>query len=190
MKWMNGSEMLKNIAEETKLIKDVITSENVKSLGYSTMANGMLVKPIVSASNKAQIIQFPNMSASEALAVGGAATGGATAAGANFTVINGGAGAGAATSSAGILSAAVPVVVSCLAAVGGYLIGNELYEHNSEFFDELTGPLMEKFVDGTNNLMVLLDSDGNTYIDKEAYEILLNKLNSPSEIVFSKYFES
>lgn len=183
MKWMNGSEMLKNIAEETKLIKDVITSENVKSLGYSTMANGMLVKPIVSASNKAQIIQFPNMSASEALAVGGAATGGAAATGANFTVINGGAGAGAATSSAGILSAAVPVVVSCLAAVGGYLIGNELYEHNSEFFDELTGPLMEKFVDGTNNLMVLLDSDGNTYIDKEAYEILLNKLNSYPDIL-------
>lgn len=188
MEWMKGKELLETIKEQCALISGMSMSEAAKSLGYSTMANGTLIKPVINTT-AAKIIQFPGASAAEAYAVGGTmATGAATSTAANLTLVNTTAGATAAgaSSSAGVLSVAAPIALSALAAVGGYLIGNEIYEHNQEFFDELLEPVDKFIYDGTQNFMALFDSNGYTYLDKRAYDILKEKLDSiPNTLVFS-----
>ena len=180
MEWMNGKELLETIKTQCALISGMSMNEAAKSLGYSTMANGTLIKPVVNTT-ATQIIQFPAATAAEAYAVGGVvATGGAASTAANLTLVNTTAGATAAGSSsvAGVLSVAAPIALSALAAVGGFLIGNELYEHNQKFFDDLTGPLMEHLADGTVNMMGLFDKQGNTYLSKVAYDAILERFNN------------
>lgn len=180
MEWMNGKELLETIKTQCGLVAGMGMNEAAKSLGYSAMANGALIKPVVNTT-ATQIIQFPAATAAEAYAVGGAAaTGAATSTAANLTLVNTTAGATAAGSSsvAGVLSVAAPIALSALAAVGGFLIGNELYEHNQEFFDDLTGPLMEHLADGTVNMMGLFDKQGNTYLSKVAYDAVLERFNN------------
>lgn len=188
MEWMKGEELLETIKKQSALIAGMSMNEAAKSLGYSTMANGTLIKPVINTT-AAQIIQFPATTAAEAYAVGGTlATGAATSTAANLTLVNTTAGATAAgaSSSAGVLSVAAPIALSALAAVGGYLIGNEIYEHNQKFFDELLEPVNKYIYDGTQNFMALFDSNGYTYLDKRAYDILKEKLDSiPNTLVFS-----
>lgn len=180
MEWMKGEELLETIKKYCSLIAGMGLSEAARSIGCSTMANGTLIKPVIN-STAAQIIQFPGATAAEAYAVGGTvATGAATSTAANLTLVNTTAGATAAGSSsaAGVLSVAAPIALSALSAVGGYLIGNEIYEHNQEFFDELLEPVNKFIYDGTQNFMALFDSNGYTYLDKRAYDILKEKLDS------------
>lgn len=180
MEWMKGEELLETIKKQCALIAGMGMNEAAKSLGYSTMANGTLIKPVINTT-AAQIIQFPGATAAEAYAVGGTiATGAATSTAANLTLVNTTAGATAAGSSsaAGVLSVAAPIALSALAAVGGYLIGNEIYEHNQKFFDELLEPVNKYIYDGTQNFMALFDNNGYTYLDKRAYDILKEKLDS------------
>lgn len=180
MEWMKGKELLETIKTQCGLIAGMGMNEAAKSLGYSTMANGTLIKPVINTT-AAQIIQFPGATAAEAYAVGGTiATGAATSTAANLTLVNTTAGATAAgtSSAAGVLSVAAPIALSALAAVGGYLIGNEIYEHNQEFFDELLEPVNKFIYDGTQNFMALFDNNGYTYLDKRAYDILKEKLDS------------
>ena len=189
MKWMDGEELLDTVKDFCEVIAGSAMNESAKALGFSAMANGTLIKPVVNTT-ATQIIQFPGATAAEAYAVGGTvATGAATSTAANLTLVNTTAGATAAGSSsvAGVLSVAAPIALSALAAVGGFLIGNELYEHNQEFFDELTGPLMSRLADGTVNMMGLFDKEGNTYLDKKAYEILMEKLNSIPSILVDNF---
>ena len=185
MEWMNGKELLETIKKYGSLIAGMGLSEAARSIGCSAMANGTLIKPVIN-STAAQIIQFPGVSAAEAYAVGGTvATGAATSTAANLTLVNTTAGATAAGSSsvAGVLSVAAPIALSALTAVGGYLIGNEIYEHNQEFFDELLEPVNKFIYDGTQNFMALFDSNGYTYLDKRAYDILKEKLDSIPNIL-------
>ena len=188
MEWMKGEELLETIKKYCALIAGMGLNEAARSIGCSTMANGTLIKPVIN-STAAQIIQFPGATAAEAYAVGGTvATGAATSTAANLTLVNTTAGATAAGSSsaAGVLSVAAPIALSALTAVGGYLIGNEIYEHNQEFFDELLEPVDKFIYDGTQNFMALFDSNGYTYLDKRAYDILKEKLDSiPSTLVLS-----
>lgn len=180
MEWMKGEELLETIKKYGSLIAGMGLSEAARSIGCSAMANGTLIKPVIN-STAAQIIQFPGVSAAEAYAVGGTvATGAATSTAANLTLVNTTAGATAAGSSsvAGVLSVAAPIALSALTAVGGYLIGNEIYEHNQEFFDELLEPVNKFIYDGTQNFMALFDSNGYTYLDKRAYDILKERLDS------------
>lgn len=185
MEWMKGEELLETIKKQCGLIAGMGMNEAAKSLGYSTMANGTLIKPVINTT-AAQIIQFPGATAAEAYAVGGTiATGAATSTAANLTLVNTTAGATAAgtSSAAGVLSVAAPIALSALAAVGGYLIGNEIYEHNQKFFDELLEPVNKFIYEGTQNFMALFDNNGYTYLDKRAYDAIKEKLDSiPSNI--------
>lgn len=180
MEWMKGEELLDTVKDFCEIIAGSAMNESAKALGFSAMANGTLIKPVVNTT-ATQIIQFPGVSAAEAYAVGGTvATGAATSTAANLTLVNTTAGATAAGSSsvAGVLSVAAPIALSALTAVGGYLIGNEIYEHNQEFFDELLEPVNKFIYDGTQNFMALVDSNGYTYLDKRAYDILKETLDS------------
>lgn len=191
MEWMNGEELLDTVKDFCGLIAGSAMNESAKTLGFSTMANGTLIKPVVNTT-ATQIIQFPGISAAEAYAVGGTiATGAATSTAANLTLVNTTAGATAAGTSsvAGVISVAAPIALSALAAVGGFLIGNEIYEHNQEFFDELLDPVMTRLADGTVNMMGLFDKNGITYLDKQAYELLKTKLDSiPDKVEFITSF--
>lgn len=185
MEWMKGEELLDTVKDFCEVVAGSALNESAKTLGFSAMANGTLIKPVVNTT-ATQIIQFPGVSAAEAYAVGGAtATGAATSTAANLTLVNTTAGATAAGSSsvAGVLSVAAPIALSALTAVGGYLIGNEIYEHNQEFFDELLEPVNKFIYDGTQNFMALFDSNGYTYLDKRAYDILKEKLDSIPNIL-------
>ena len=162
MEWMNGEELLDTVKDFCGLIAGSAMNESAKTLGFSSMANGTLIKPVVNTT-ATQIIQFPGVSAAEAYAVGGTiATGAATSTAANLTLVNTTAGATAAGTSsvAGVISVAAPIALSALAAVGGFLIGNEVYDHNQEFFDDLLGPVMTRLADGTVNMMGLYDKKG------------------------------
>lgn len=180
MEWMKGKELLETIKKQCGLIAGMSMNEAAKNLGYSTMANGTLIKPVINTT-ASQIIQFPGATAAEAYAVGGTvATGAATSTAANLTLVNTTAGATAAGTSsvAGVLSVAAPIALSALAAVGGYLIGNEIYDNNQEFFDELLEPVNKFIYDGTTNFMALFDKNGNTYLDYRAFDALREKINS------------
>ena len=192
MKWMNGKELLDSVKDFCELIAGSAMNESAKTLGFSAMANGTLIKPVVNTT-ATQIIQFPGVSAAEAYAVGGTiATGAATSTAANLTLVNTTAGATAAGTSsvAGVISVAAPIALSALAAVGGFLIGNEVYDHNQEFFDDLLGPVMTRLADGTVNMMGLYDKNGITYLDKQAYELLKAQLDSiPNKVEFITSFD-
>ena len=192
MEWMKGEELLDTVKDFCEIIAGSAMNESAKALGFSAMANGTLIKPVVNTT-ATQIIQFPGVSAAEAYAVGGTvATGAATSTAANLTLVNTTAGATAAGSSsaAGVLSVAAPIALSALAAVGGYLIGNEIYDHNQEFFDELLEPIDKFIYDGTQNFMALFDNNGYTYLDKRAYDILKAKLDSIPNTLEPYYLES
>ena len=106
MKWMDGEELLDTVKDFCEIIAGSAMNESAKALGFSAMANGTLIKPVVNTT-ATQIIQFPGVSAAEAYAVGGTvATGAATSTAANLTLVNTTAGATAAGSSsvAGVIS--------------------------------------------------------------------------------------
>ena len=185
MEWMSAKELLEEVKKSSGLIAGMTMSQAAKNLGFSTMANGMLIKPVVSTSTTAQVIQFPQMSASAAYAVGGAtATGAATSAAANLTLVNTTAGAttAGASSVAGVLNIAAPIAATAITALLGYKLGNEIYEHNNEFFDGLMDSVMDYVSPGTKKMLGLYTGEA-IYIDKRAYDAIKARIDAiPSRI--------
>lgn len=174
---MVGPELIKTIGEESLKVAGLTAVEAASKMGYTALADGTLVKNVI-RTTAGEVIEFPTATASEAASQAGALVSeAAESTTANLTLIEG---ADGATSVGGILSISAPVAASILAAVGGYLIGNQLYKNYPEFFDKITGPLMQYLADGTVDIMTIIDSHGNTYMDQRAYDDLLSKLGEMS----------
>ena len=172
---MSAIELMEEVAKQGLKVAGMSATEAANALGFTQLANGMFVKNIIN-STAGKVLEFPTSTAVEAIAEAGtSATTAASSTTANLTLVETASGA---TSTAGILSIAAPVAASLLAAVGGYLIGNEVYNNNQDFFDNLTGSFMEYLADGTVNLIGLLDSNGNTYFDRRAYTSVKAYLDS------------
>lgn len=177
---MNAIELMEEVAKQGLKVAGMSATEAANALGFTQLANGMFVKNIIN-STAGKVLEFPTSTAAEAIAEAGAsATKAASSTTANLTLVETASGT---TSTAGILSIAAPVAASLLAAVGGYLVGNKLYEAYPDFFDKLTGPLMKYLADGTVNLMGLMDSNGNTYLNKGAYDDLKNYLDNIGDVL-------
>jgi hypothetical protein len=173
IQWMKAAELMKYIADHS----EEFASQTLKQAetGFTELANGQFVKNVIETTATDRFM-YPATTASAAAAEAGTALAeSATSSTANLALVSSASGT---TGTAGILSLAAPVGASLLAAVGGYLIGNQVYENNQSFFDGITGPLMKYLADGTVNLMGLMDKDGNTYLDKRAYDAVKNYLDN------------
>lgn len=175
MEWKSASEIIQLLIEQGQALSGMTASEAAAALGFKQLSNGMFVKTATTTASN--VINITGGTAAEAFAAGEATiTGGATTTAANLTLIEGG--AVGTTSAAGILSVAVPIGACLIAAISGYGFGSWIYENNQEFFDNLTGPLMEYCIEGTTNLMAMIDSNGNTYFDSRVCDIIKNYLDS------------
>lgn len=175
MQWMNVVELMEEVAKQGLKVAGMTPAEAANALGFTQLANGTFVKNVINSS-AGKILEFPGTTAAAAAAeAGGLVSEAASSTTANLALVET---AGGSAGTAGILSIAVPIAASLLAAVGGYLVGNSLYENNQDFFDGISGPLMKYAADGTVNLMGLMDSMGNTYLDKRAYDGVKNYLDS------------
>ena len=132
--------------------------------------------------------------AASAVAEGAAAaapTAAATTSAANLVIYEG---AGGVAQVGGLGAVALPIASSILAAAGGYLIGNQIYKHNSEFLDKLMFPLYD-FITGQNiadtlyeqpevpTMPVIFDAAGNTYMDSRAHDRIKDILDTESALV-------
>ena len=82
-----------------------------------------------------------------------------------------GAGAGAA-SAGGLLTMSLPTWTAAAAPLLGVAVGVGLYELSPEFWEKVSRKLLPFCYEGTQDMPVVTDADGNTYIDKEAVEAL------------------
>ena len=169
---MTGIELMEEVAKQGLKVVGMTPSEAASSLGFTQLANGMFVKNVIN-STAGKVLEFPTSTALEAITKAGSTA--ATSTTANLTLVETASGT---TGTAGVLSIAAPVAASLLAAVGGYLVGNKMYEAYPDFFDGLTGSFMEYLADGTVNLMGLIDSKGNTYLDKRSSDAVKAYLDS------------
>ena len=122
--WKTAEEVIKIITAENAMVAGMSIEEAAKALGYTLTKSGMYVKTVTTATS----VAGAGATAGEAIA-GAAATGGASASAANLTLYTTASGT---TAVGGIGSIALPVAACCLAAAGGYKLGNVIGDYVDE----------------------------------------------------------
>lgn len=175
--WKTAEEVIKIITAENAMVAGMSIEEAAKALGYTLTKSGMYVKSVTTASS----IAGAGATAGEAIA-GAAATGGATASTANLTLYTTASGT---TAVGGLGSIALPAAACCLAAAGGYAIGNVTGEMIDsafpDFFDGLFCSVSEFLTGDERSLAFIFDENGEVYMpeaSKQAVDDYLNKMLS------------
>lgn len=171
MKYLTGSELLNVLNTGNQMVSGMTAGEAATALGASQLANGMYVKSFVQTAEN--VVQFPGTAAAGAAAAAGTLTGGAASTTANLTVT---ASAGT-TTLGGILSVAGPIAAVAATALAGFYIGTKINEANQEFFDDMIFPVLDKMFGNTTTVPVVVDSTGQTYIDKRIVDDVKNQLS-------------
>ena len=172
--WKTAEEVIKIITAENAMAAGMSIEEAAKALGYTLTKSGMYIKSVTTVSS----VAGAGASAGEAIA-GAAATGGATASTANLTLYTTASGT---TAVGGLGSIALPVAACCLAAAGGYVIGDITGEMISEaypdFFDGLFCSVSEFLTGDERSLAFIFDENGEVYmpeVSQQAIDTYLQK---------------
>ena len=176
--WKTAEEVIKIITAENAMVAGMSIEEAAKALGYTLTKSGMYVKSVTTVASAAGA----GATAGEAIA-GAAATGGATASTANLTLYTTASGT---TAVGGLGSIALPAAACCLAAAGGYAIGNvtgEMIDNAfPDFFDGLFCSVSEFLTGDERSLAFIFDEKGEVYMPEASQqaidEYLKQQLNS------------
>ena len=177
--WKTAEEVIKIITAENAMVAGMSIEEAAKALGYTLTKSGMYVKTVTTATS----VAGAGATAGEAIA-GAAATGGATASTANLTLYTTASGT---TAVGGIGSIALPVAACCLAAAGGYKLGNVIGDYVDEkypdFFDGLFGSVSKFLTGDEKSLAFIFDENGEAFMPEASIEAineyLDNQLSAP-----------
>lgn len=163
--YKTAPEIMQILAEENVKLSGMTISEAASAFGYTKTSSGLYMKTIIETTATAAAVATTAAMASSSVAAT-STTSGCTVALATTST--------GALQAVGVASAALPVASCMAAAAGGYMVGNIIYENNSEFLDQLMYPLYD-FITGqdvTSTLYedvpttaMLFDAAGNTYID-------------------------
>lgn len=172
--WKTAEEVIKIITAENAMVAGMSIEEAAKALGYTLTKSGMYVKSVTTASS----IAGAGATAGEAIA-GAAATGGATATTANLTLYTTASGT---TAVGGIGSIALPVAACCLAAAGGYKLGNIVGDYVDEKYPDFFTGMFEsvsKFLTGDEkSLAFIFDENGEAFMPEASIEAINEYLDN------------
>lgn len=177
--WATAKELIRILEEQNALVSGMTVAEAAAASGFSVTAGGMYVKTLLTSSVAEASI------AGSASAAAEVATGGVTTTAANLVLYEG---VGGQAVVGGLGSVALPIAAGATAAVGGYLIGNEIYERNSTFLDELMFPFYD-FVTGNHvadtlkpeyapSIPFILNTLGQTFMHSKLIDIVKDFLDS------------
>ena len=162
--WKTAEEVIKIITAENAMVAGMSIEEAAKALGYTLTKSGMYVKTVTTATS----VAGAGATAGEAIA-GATATGGAAASTANLTLYTTASGT---TAVGGLGSIALPAAACCLAAAGGYAIGNVTGEMIDEAFPDFFDGLfcsVSKFLTGDErSLAFIFDEKGEAYMPEDS----------------------
>lgn len=178
--WKTAAEIMEYLAQQNALVSGMSVAEAAIALGFTKTASGIYVKTIVTTTVKAVVGTTASAVAPLAEAV-------ATKTATNLVLFQGASGA---AEVGGLASVALPVAASMLAASGGYLIGNTIYEQNSSFLDKLMFPLYD-YITGNNiadslyeqdvnyvpTLPMIFNSSGQSFMDSRPYGEVIKTLD-------------
>lgn len=166
--WKTAEEVIKIIAAENAMVAGMSIEEAAAALGYTLTKSGMYVKTVTDVAS----VAGAGATAGEAIA-GAAATGGATATTANLTLYTTASGT---TAVGGLGSIALPAAACCLAAAGGYAIGNVTGEMIDkafpDFFDGLFCSVSEFLTGDERSLAFIFDEKGEVYMPEASQQAI------------------
>ena len=166
--WKTAEEVIKIITAENAMVAGMSIEEAAKALGYTLTKSGMYVKSVTTATS----VAGAGATAGEAIA-GAAATGGATASTANLTLYTTASGT---TAVGGLGSIALPAAACCLAAAGGYAIGNvtgEMIDRTfPDFFDGLFCSVSEFLTGDERSLAFIFDEKGEVFMPEASQQAI------------------
>lgn len=194
-----AAEMMQMLQELNQKVSGMSVAEAAAALGFTKTASGIYVKTLIQTGAK-------SVAGSTALEVVSGTTASSTAS--NLVLYETAAGT---AEVGGLASVILPVAASMLAAVGGYLIGNQIYEQNSEFLDKLMFPLYD-YITGNNvtetlypnvpatysddyvpTVPMIFNASGHTFMDSRAYNAVKNFLTNvgskPPTPAYSPYLQ-
>ena len=158
--WKTAEEVIKIITAENAMVAGMSIEEAAKALGYTLTKSGMYVKTVTTASS----VAGAGVTAGEAIA-GAVATGGATASTANLTLYTTASGT---TAVGGLGSIALPIAACCLAAAGGYALGNITSDMIDsafpDFFDGLFCSVSEFLTGDERSLAFIFNEKGEVFM--------------------------
>lgn len=164
--WKTAEEIMKILAKESALVSGMSIEEAAAAYGYTLTKSGMYVKTVTDVG----VAAGEAATASEAIA-GAAATGGATTTAANLTLYTTAEGA---TAVGGIGSIALPVAACCLAAAGGYKLGNVIGDYIDEkypnFFTGMFESVSEFLTGDEKSLAFVFDEKGEAFMPEASVE--------------------
>ena len=171
--WKTAEEVIKIITAENAMAAGMSIEEAAKALGYTLTKSGMYVKSVTTVASAAGA----GATAGEAIA-GAAATGGATASTANLTLYTTASGT---TAVGGIGSIALPVAACCLAAAGGYKLGNVISDYVDEkypdFFSGMFESVSEFLTGDEKSLAFIFDENGEAFMPKPSLDSISEYLD-------------
>ena len=166
--WKTAEEVIKIITAENAMVAGMSIEEAAKALGYTLTKSGMYVKSVTTVASAAGA----GTTAGEAIA-GAVATGGASASTANLTLYTTASGT---TAVGGLGSIALPAAACCLAAAGGYAIGNITGEMIDkafpDFFDGLFCSVSEFLTGDERSLAFIFDEKGEVYMPEASQQAI------------------
>ena len=172
--WKTAEEVIKLIAAENAMVAGMSIEEAATALGYTLTKSGMYVKTVTEVAS----VAGAGATAGEAIA-GATATGGATATTANLTLYTTAEGA---TAVGGLGSIALPAAACCLAAAGGYAIGNVTGEMIDkaypDFFDGLFCSVSKFLTGDERSLAFIFDTKGEIYMPEASVEAIREYIES------------
>ena len=170
MQYMTGAELIEYLKTAGQYVSGMTASEAASALGFSQISNGMFVKTAVETAS--QVVQFPGTAAAGAVAAG-TLTGAASSTTATTALLS----SSGTTAIGGVLSVAGPIAAVAATALAGFYIGTKINEANQEFFDDMIFPVLDKMFGNTTTVPVVVDSTGQTYIDKRIVDDVKNQLS-------------
>lgn len=164
--YKTASDVIAILANENARIAGMTAAQAAVAYGYTKTVSGLYMKAIIETAAVQAATASSAAVASTAIATT-TTTSGCTVALATTST--------GTLQAVGVASVALPVASCMAAAAGGYLVGNAIYENNSDFLDKLMFPLYD-FITGqdvTSTLYedvpttpMLFDVNGNTFLDQ------------------------
>ena len=164
--YKTASDVIAILANENARVAGMSAAEAAAAYGYTKTVSGLYMKVIIGGAAAEAATASSAAAASTAIATT-TTTSGCTVALATTST--------GTLQAVGVASVALPVASCMAAAAGGYLVGNAIYENNSDFLDKLMFPLYD-FITGqdvTSTLYndvpttpMLFDVNGNTFLDQ------------------------
>ena len=172
--WKTAEEVIKIITAENAMVAGMSIEEAAKALGYTLTKSGMYVKTVTTATS----VAGAGATAGEAIA-GATATGGAAASTANLTLYTTASGT---TAVGGIGSIALPVAACCLAAAGGYKLGNVIGDYVDEkypdFFTGMFDSVSEFLTGDKKSLAFIFDEKGEAFMPEASQQAIQEYLDN------------